>query len=376
MEGLEFNSPKIIVFSSNTAFSLYNFRLHLMRGLKNRGFRVVAVSPNESEYASFLAKEFEFYPIKNLDRKGKNPFKDLLLLFEYIRLYKRLKPRLIINFTIKPNIYSSIAGGILGISSISVVTGLGYVFIRKTWLTNLVKLLYKIAFRFNRIVVFQNRDDSEELKGLTDKKAHLIESSGVDTDYFSPSFCEENKKEKFTFLYVGRFLKDKGLLELVKAFERLKSENPKVELYLVGDVDEGNPQSIKREELKSWLDKGLVNWIGFQKDVRPFYCLADCVVLPSYREGIPRVLLEAMAMGKPIITTDSVGCREVCIDEFNGLLVEPKNWESLYKAMKRMVGLEEDKRKSMGLKGRQMILERYDVKLIVEKYLKLIELVV
>jgi len=364
---------KIIVFTSNTAFSLYNFRLHIMRELKIRGYRVIAVSPNESEYASFLAKEFEFYPIKNLDRKGKNPFKDILLLFEYLRLYKRLKPHLIINFTIKPNIYSSIAGGILGIPSISVVTGLGYVFISKTWLTNLVKLLYKIAFRFNRIVVFQNRDDSEELKSLTDRKAHLIESSGVDTDYFSPSFCEENKKEKFIFLFVGRFLKDKGLLELVKAFEKLKVENSKVELYLVGDVDEGNPQSIKREELKRWLNKGLVNWIGFQKDVRPFYCLADCVVLPSYREGIPRVLLEAMAMGKPIITTDSVGCREVCIDGVNGFLVEPKNWESLYEAMKRMAELPLDQRKAMGSAGRNLVLKKYDVKIIVSKYLELIK---
>ncbi|WP_333785278.1 glycosyltransferase family 4 protein [Thermocrinis sp.] len=368
---------KIIVFSSNTSFSLYNFRLPLMKTLKEKGFKVMAVAP-EDEYSVKLAKEgFDFYPIKNLDRKGKDPIRDLKLLYEYLSLYKKLKPDLVINFTIKPNIYSSIASGILGISSISVVTGLGYVFTSKTWLTNLVKLLYKIAFRVNKIVVFQNKDDFEELKGLTDKKAHLIESSGVDTGYFSPFFCEKNKKEKFIFLFVGRFLKDKGLLEFVKAFERLKVENPKVELYLVGDVDEGNPQSIKGEELKRWLDKGLANWVGFQKDVRHFYCLADCVVLPSYyREGVPRVLLEAMAMGKPIITTDSVGCREVCVDGVNGFLVEPKNWESLYEAMKRMVELEEDKRKSMGMKGRQMVLERYDVKIIVEKYLKLIELVV
>lgn len=362
-----------IVFSSNTAFSLYNFRLPLMRRLKEMGHTVFAVAP-EDKYSHRLRQEFEFFSIKNLDRKGKNPIKDLKLTLEYLRIYKKTKPDLVVNFTIKPNIYSSICAGLLGIPSISVVTGLGYAFIEKTWLTDIVKNLYKIAFFFNTFVVFLNREDIDLLKRLAKNKAVLIESEGVDTEFFSPKHCEEKTSEDFTFLFVGRLLKDKDVYELVRAFEELKKEFPGVRLAVVGDVDEGNPASVKKQEIEEWERMGLIEWFGFQEDVRPYHCMADCVVLPSYyREGIPRVLLEAMAMERPIITTDSVGCRDVCVDGVNGFLVEPKSWESLYEAMKRMVELSPYQRKAMGAKGRNFVLEKYDIKLVVSKYLELIE---
>jgi len=365
---------KIIVLSSNTSFSLYNFRLPLMRELKKLGYRVVAVSPKESDYAEFLAKEFEFYPIRHLDRKGTNPIKDFLLFLEYLRLYKKLKPELVINFTIKPNIYSSIACGLLGIPSISVVTGLGYAFIKEFWLTKLVKSLYKIAFSFNKYIIFLNREDKEFLKHLAGEKAYLIESEGIDTNFFSPEQCQSIEKNEFTFLFVGRLLKDKGVYELVKAFEHLKQDYPRVKLVIVGDVDKGNPASLKEEELLSWKEQGLLKWFGFQKDVRPFYCMADCVVLPSYyREGIPRVLLEAMAMGKPIITTNSPGCKNVCLDGINGFLVQPKDIENLYLVMKRTIELAPEILKKMGQKGREIVEEKYEISKIISQYTRIIE---
>jgi glycosyltransferase involved in cell wall biosynthesis len=370
---MEKKERKRIVLSSNTAFSLYNFRLHLMRALKEKGYEVMAVSPGDEKYSELLKKEFGFFAIKNLDRKGTNPIKDLKLFFEYFLLFRRLKPDLVINFTIKPNIYGSISAGLLGIPSISVITGLGYVFIRESWLTKLVKLLYWLAFRFNRAVVFQNSEDMKTLEKLCEGKCLLIESSGVDLKHFDPTLCKEAKKDELTFLFVGRLLTDKGIYELIKAFEKLEKENPKVKLIIVGSPDEGNPNSVSKGELEKWVKEGLIEWHGFQEDVRPFYCMADCVVLPSYREGISRVLLEAMAMEKPIITTDAPGCRNVCVDGVNGFLVKPRDVGSLYLAMKKIVELEDKKLREFGKAGRMLAEEKYSVEKIVGEYINLIE---
>jgi Glycosyltransferase len=372
---MEKKERKRIVLSSNTAFSLYNFRLHLMRALKEKGYGVIAVSPEDGKYSELLKKEFSFFPVKNLDRKGKNPIKDLKLFFEYFLLFRRLKPDLVINFTIKPNIYGSISASLLGIPSISVITGLGYVFIRESWLTKLVKLLYWLAFRFNRAVVFQNSEDMKTLEKLCEGRCLLIESSGVDLKHLDPELCKETKKDEFTFLFVGRLLTDKGIYELTKAFEKLKKEKPKVKLIIVGSPDEGNPNSVSKGELEKWVKEGLIEWHGFQEDVRPFYCMADCVALPSYREGIPRVLLEAIAMEKPIITTDAPGCKNVCVDGVNGFLVKPKDVESLYLAMKRMVDLGDEKLREFGKAGRRLAEEKYSVEKIVGEYINLIEAV-
>jgi glycosyltransferase involved in cell wall biosynthesis len=364
-----------IVLSSNTAFSLYNFRLYLMRALKEKGYEVIAVSPEDGKYSELLKKEFSFFAVKNLDRKGTNPIKDLKLFFEYFLLFRSLKPDLVINFTIKPNIYGSISAGLLGIPSISVITGLGYVFIRESWLTKLVKLLYWLAFRFNSVVVFLNSEDLNTLRNISKEKSFLIESEGIDIKHFDPTLCKEAKKDEFTFLFVGRLLTDKGIYELIKAFEKLKKEKPKVKLIIVGSPDEGNPNSASKGELEKWVKEGLIEWHGFQEDVRPFYCMADCVVLPSYREGVPRVLLEAMAMEKPIIATDAPGCKNVCVDGVNGFLVKPKDVEGLYSAMKRMVELEDEKLREFGKAGRRLAEEKYSVEKIVGEYINLIEAV-
>jgi len=363
-----------IVFSSNTSFNLYNFRLHLMRAFKNKGYKVIAVAPEDGEYDKLLKNEFEFYPVKHLNRKGTNPFQDIRLLLEYFNLFKKIKSDLVINFTIKPNIYGSISAGLLGIPSISVITGLGYAFIKETWLTKVIKVLYKIAFKFNKAVIFQNIDDMETLKNLCERKNYLIKSSGIDTEFFNPNRCVKKKNEGFSFLFVGRLLKDKGIYELIEAFKKLKNEYLETELIIIGDVDEGNPNSLKKEELEQWVEEELITWYGFQKDVRPFYCMADCVVLPSsYREGVPRVLLEAMAMEKPIITTDAPGCRDVCIDGVNGFLVKPKDVESLYLAMKKAVEMGQEGLRKMGKKGREIVEERYEISKIVGEYVKIIE---
>lgn len=347
-----------------------------MKKLKAMGFEVIAVAPKD-EYSEALEKEgFLYFEIKNLDRKGKNPLKDLRLFLEYFNLYKRIKPNLVINYTIKPNIYGALACGVLRIPSISVITGLGYTFIRKNWLTELIKILCRLAFRFNSYVLFLNREDMETLKDFVRDKAVLILSEGINTEHFNPDFCSKGREnpEKFVFLYVGRFLKDKGIIELIKAGEKLYEERKDFEIWLLGSLDSGNPQSLTEDEMKNLEKLPFVKFLPFAKDVRPFICNADCVVLPSYyREGVPRSLLEAMAMEKPIITTDAPGCRETCREGVNGFLVKPRDIDNLYQAMKNMLFLDRTSREKMGKEGRKLVVEKFDEKIIVNKYIEIIQ---
>jgi glycosyltransferase involved in cell wall biosynthesis len=347
-----------------------------MKRLKELEFEVIAVAPYDKYAEKIKELNFKFFSIKNLDRKGKNPIKDFKLFLEYFGLYKKIRPDLVINFTIKPNIYSSMAAGLLKIPCLSVVTGLGYVFIKRGFIAKLVESLYRVAFRFNKFVVFQNETDFQELKNIIKDKAFIIPGSGVDTEYFSPSFCKDYPKEnkKFVFLFIGRFLKDKGIIELISASERLYREGKDFFLFLLGKEDEGNPASLSKEDLENIRAYPFVKVFSFTEDVRPYLCGCDCVVLPSsYREGLPRTLLEAMAMEKPIITTDAPGCRDACEDGRNGFLVKPRDIESLYQAMKRMIELPQGEIEKMGKYGRKLIEEKYSVEKVNLKYIELIE---
>ncbi|MEM1669012.1 MAG: glycosyltransferase family 4 protein [Thermofilaceae archaeon] len=367
-------AKKSIVLASNTSFSLYNFRLGLMRRLKELGYDVVCIAPVD-DYTEYLKEEFSFYPLKNLDRKGKNPIKDFKLFLEFLSLYRKIKPDLVINYTIKPNIYSSVACGILKIPSISVVTGLGYVFVRGGLLEKLVRILYRISFAYNNYILVLNSYDLDIIKSLTiQTKLVLLNGEGVNTDYFSPAICEkyEKNKGKTVFLFIGRFLKDKGIIELIEAGKLLWNERKDFEIWLLGGIDYGNPQSLREEDINNIKKYEFVKVLPFSKDVRPLICQADCVVLPSYREGIPRSLLEAMSMAKPIITTTSPGCKDVCEDGVNGFLVEQRSVSSLKVSMERFLNLSEEDRQRMGVLGRELAVRRFDEKIIIEKYLSLI----
>jgi len=280
---------------------------------------------------------------------------------------------LVINFTIKNNLYGTLGASLLGIKRISVVTGLGYLFLGKNPLKVGVRLLYKKLLKLNQKVIFQNKEDLLEFSYLGNK-AVLIPSSGVDTDKFNPYFCQKlNLKPKYDFLFVGRLLRDKGIYELVEATRILKNKglNPKV--ALLGKLDQGNPAVIKKQELDRWIKENLIEYLGYTKDVRKIICQSKAVVLPSYREGLPRALLEATAMEKPIIATDIPGCREICFDNINCLKVEKKNPISLANAMEKLLNFPLKKLKAMGKYGRKLVEEKYSTKVVNELYLKTIE---
>lgn len=365
-----------IVLTSNTSFSLYNFRLGLMKHLRDNGFDIIAVAPID-EYTKKLQDEFTFLPIHHLKRRGTNPVEDFKLFAEYLKLYSQLKPALVISYTIKPNIYSSLACGVLQVPSISVITGLGYVFARRSVLALLVKMLYRVAFKFNRYIVVLNSEDEKFIGTLTDRsKVVRFEGEGVNTSWFFPdrSYTGVKNKDAFIFLFLGRFLKDKGIRELVRAGEMLWKENKKFKIFLVGSVDYGNPSSLSERDIESFKKFEFIEIFPFSEDVRPFISRSDCLVLPSYyREGIPRVLLEGMAMEKPIITTNSPGCKEICENGVNGYLVEPMDVKGLYEAMKKCLYLPKEEIRRMGTENRKKVLKRFDERIIIEKYASIIK---
>lgn len=365
-----------IVFTSNTSFSLYNFRYGVMKYLKDKGFEVIALAPKD-DYSDLLKKNFEFFEIKSLDRKGTNPLVDFKLVLEYMKIYKIIKPDLVFSYTIKPNIYSSFACRFLRIKYINMLTGLGYIFIKENLLTKFIENLYKTAFGASYKVLFQNKDDMKlfiNRKIVFENKTILTKSSGINTTYFSPDFCKvKNSDNKLIFLMITRLLWDKGVKEFVEAGRIVKSKYSNTEFLLLGPIDKDNPSAVSEIIIKEWANEGVAKYLGVSKDVRDYICEADVVVLPSYREGVPRSLIEAMAMGKPIITTDTSGCRDVCRDGENGLLVPVKDAQTLSEAMIKMIQVKEEGRKQMGQRGRNIVIEEFDEKIIIKQYMNLIE---
>lgn len=360
-----------ILLTSNTSWSIYNFRHGLMKTFKNNGFSV-SFCANYDEYAEKLKKEdFNYHEIK-IDRKGKNFFKDLKLIFDFYKIYKKEKADLIIHYTIKPNIYGTIASKLIKIKNINVVTGMGHVFIKKGFLSFLVKQLYKLSFKFTEKTFFLNKSDFNffiENKIIKKEKAVFIPGEGINTDYFSPQFCKKKEIEKFTFLYIGRMLKEKGIIELVNAFKLIK-ENYSSKLILVGKIDKGNPSCIFEEEIKKIENDDFIEYHKEIEDVRNFICESDCIVLPSYKEGLSRSLLEALSMEKLVITTKIPGCKETIEGILDDFLVQPKSIDDLREKMIKMIEMNYSKRVFLGKKLREKMIKEFDEKIIINKYLE------
>jgi len=357
----------------NSSWQGYNFRLNLARNLKENNYEVIFIAPYDNKYSELISKEFKFYDL-NIDAKGINPVSDLKTMISMYKLYKTIKPNLVLNFTIKPNIYSSIISKLLGIKSISNITGLGTIFIKQGIVTKIVKLLYKIALGFNSKVFFQNNDDKKLFVDnhlVQANKTDLVPGSGVDLTKFKP--IEKENTKKFIFLMIARLLKDKGVLELIEAITIIKSKYNNIELQLLGEVGVANKTAILQEELDVWIQDNLVIYLKTTDNVQDIIAKCDCVILPSYREGTPRSLLEACAMVKPIIATDVVGCKEVVDDGINGYLCKARNSEDLAFKMEMMIDLSNEERESMGKAGRKKMIKEFDEKIVINKYLTIIK---
>jgi len=304
-----------------------------------------------------------------INRSGLNPFADLRLLRSYRTVLARLRPAAYLGYTIKPNIYGSLAAASLGIPALPNVSGLGTAFIRGGSLQMLVTQLYRAGFRKAPVVFFQNDEDRRlfiDRRIVRRDQAHVLPGSGIDLGRFTPEPVPIGPP---TFLLIARLLRDKGVVEFVEAGRQLRSEMPDARFQLLGPIDEGNRTAITSADLASWVGEGLVEHLGTTDDVRPFIAASTAVVLPSYREGLPRSLLEGAAMGRPLIAADVPGCRNVVEDGVNGLLCEARSAKSLTATIRRLAGMTTIERQAMGDAGRRKVQAQYSEELVVQAYL-------
>jgi glycosyltransferase involved in cell wall biosynthesis len=365
--------PKVVI-AANTAWNLLNFRGGLIRALLAADFEVVAVAPSDEYVLNLKKLGCRFVPLA-MDNKGTHIGRDLLLLWRFYRLLKQERPDIYLSFTVKPNIYGSLAAHSLGIPVINNIAGLGVGFVSDRWLTYLLRLLYRLALMRSAKVFFQNDEDKAifidgELVRLT--VTDVLPGSGIDLNHFIP--LPLPNKIPIRFLLIARMLWDKGVGDFVEAAGLLKQSGIEADFCLLGFLDVQNPTAISRSKMNAWVNEGVVRYLGFSNNVREDIAVADCIVLPSfYREGTPRALLEAAAMGRPIITTDWVGCRDVVDHEVNGYLCHPKDVNSLAQMMNKIVNLPPEERTKMGLLGRAKIERQFDEKIVIRKYLEAIK---
>lgn len=308
-----------------------------------------------------------------IESKGTNPVSDIFLIKRYYSIYRRINPDFIFHYTIKPNIYGTIASWFAGIPSIAVVTGLGYTFINKGMVSRLALLLYRVAFTISRQVWFLNEEDRSIFitRHIVKKeKTFVLKGEGINLEQFTGS---EKTTSGLSFLLASRMLWDKGIGEYLAAARIVKKHHADVKFNLLGPCGIDNPKAISKEQIGMWQAEGIIDYLGETDDIKPFINASTAVVLPSYREGISRVLLEAAAMEKPIITTDCVGCRDVIIDNVTGFLCETKNPESLATAMVKLISLEKEQIDIMGKKGREFVEKEFSDKIILNKYIETVK---
>lgn len=366
---------KKIVISVNTAWNICNFRSGLVKALTRHGYEVLVMS-GDDEYASQLASLGCRFKRLSLDNHGTNASHDLALLIKYWRVLQSVRPLVYLGFTIKPNVYGSIAASGLSIPVINNVAGLGATFMHSSMMTTLVKQLYRLSLRRSSKVFFQNRDDQKlflEAGLAREAVTDVLPGSGIDLEHFRPLPMAPMDKRHFRFLLVARMLKDKGVEEYAAAARIVQRIMPSVQFQLLGAVDATNPNSIPRERIAEWERNGLAQYLDKTDDVRPYLANADCIVLPSYREGVPHSLLEAAAAGRPIIASDVVGCRDIVDDDANGFLCKVKSATDLADKMIRMVKLAPEQRLRMGETGRAKVVREFDENIVIGRYLSAIQ---
>lgn len=365
-----------IALVGNHLGMMVNFRGNLTNYLKSNGYQITIIAPF-NDYNHLEDENIEVIDI-SLKRKGLNPFSDLKYLYRLYRIYKKCNFDIIFHYTIKPNIFGSIASSLTKTPSVAVVTGLGYTFIKQNIVSSIAAMLYKVAFEFASEVWFLNLFDKNIFidKRLVDpNKAAILNGEGIDTDFFKPEKFD-NDSGQISFLMISRALYDKGFLEYVEAAKIILRDNKNVKFQFLGSIDEGNPAAVSKETIEDYVKSGILEYLGTSTDVRSFIRCTDCIVLPSYREGLSRVLLEAASMSKPIIASSVPGCLEIVNDGINGLLCEAKDIEDLSNKLNNFINLSKKEKKIMGENGRKLISDKFDCKTINKFYMDKIGLLV
>jgi glycosyltransferase involved in cell wall biosynthesis len=353
----------------NTSWNIYNFRLNFIKTMLAQGHEVHTIAPQD-DYTHLLTELGCIHHNIRMDSRGANPIKDLGLMVELWSIYRKIRPSIVLHFTIKPNIYGTLAASVLRIPTINNVCGLGTVFLKDNMVSAIAIFLYRISFRFASKVFFQNPDDLKLFvakKLVTPEMADILPGSGINLQHFHPVAHQRNKS--FTFLMISRLISDKGVFEYIEAIKRLKNEGFQGKFQVLGAMDPEHRRGIKTEIVQQWIDDGTIEYLGTTNDVRTHINAADCVVLPSYREGTPRTLLEAACSAKPIIATNVPGCNHVVENNFNGLLCNLKDEKDLADKMRQMSGYDDYTLNMFGENGRAKMEAQFDENFVINKYL-------
>ena len=356
-----------VVLSSNSLWNITNFRAPVVRRLAYEGWSLVVAAPATEQERTAFTLPADVMPIV-LERSGLNPLRDIGLLLRYCRVLHEIRPAAYLGWTIKPNIYGALAARMAGVPAILNVSGLGTAFLGSGLLARFVGLLYRVAFARAHVIFFQNGDDRAlfvERRLVRAEQARLLPGSGIDLDHYRQVPLPEGPP---TFLLIARLLGDKGVREYVTAARMLREELPGVRFRLLGPIDSDNRSAVTQGEVDGWVTEGVVDYLGTADDVRSAIAAASVVVLPSYREGLPRTLLEAAAMGRPLIATDVPGCRDLVDEGVNGTLCAARNAGSLAEAMRRMAVFDPKTLGAMGRASRDKAECGYDERLIADAY--------
>jgi glycosyltransferase involved in cell wall biosynthesis len=357
----------------NTSWNIYNFRMNFIKALQEEGHEVHTIAPAD-EYTRYLTEAGCKHHKIRMDSRGANPIKDSALILELFMIYRKIRPDIVLHYTIKPNVYGTLAATLLRIPVVNNVCGLGTAFLKNDLVSAIAIFLYRISFRFAKKVFFQNSDDLNLFlkKKLvpSEDMVDLLPGSGIDLKKFVPVTFKRNNR--FTFLLISRLITDKGILEYIDAVKKLKSAGVDARFQILGPMDPKHRRGIKIETIEGWVQSGVVEYMGTTSDVRPFINQADCIVLPSYREGTPRTLLEAASSSKPIIATDVPGCNHVVINDYNGLLCRLKDADDLAEKMTLMTKLDDDSLMLFGKNGRRKVEAEYSESLVIKKYLQVL----
>lgn len=364
-----------LLFCDNTLWGLLNFRGEVLHHMKDMGYDIYICAPNDGDdqMKAQIPDSYHYVPVK-MAKNSTNPIGDLKYFAQILRIFRSVRPRYVFTYTIKPNIYGAFAGKLLHVKVNAMMAGMGYVFIQNSLIAHLVRKYYSLALRNVRHLMVLNEGNVQYLK-----EHHFIDSSkivwlkggeGVNLEKF-PYF--DNSSEQTTFLFIGRILKDKGYREFVEAASLIKHRHPNVSFEVLGAFDAAYPNSIPLEEIRKNVADGIIKYDGFTNDMfEIFKRHGVVVVLPSYSEGMSRSLMEACAVGKPIITSDIFGCKELVDNGKNGFLVPPKNALALAEAMERYLSLSSEGKNAYSLASRQKAEQVFDVKKVFEIYDKII----
>lgn len=359
---------RVVMLVSNTSWYLYNFRRGTIEALREKGYRVVALAPRDA-YSARLVDELgiEFVALP-LDGKGTGLLGEARSLLFVAWVLLRRRPRFVFNFTVKANIYSGLMCRLLRIPYANNVSGLGTAFLHDSWVLRRARSVYGLANRGARRVFLQNREDLalfRERGLLGSVPVTLLPGSGVDVNRFAVVPLPD-AAAPFTFVMVGRLLGDKGVREYVEAARRVRARFPQARFWLIGPAGISNRTAIPAQELAAWQEEGVVEYLGEQADVRPWLQEAHVLVLPSYREGMPRTVLEAAAVGRPAIVSDVPGCREAVLPGETGWLCAVRDTTDLARAMEACLKLPADELEAVGQAARRRVESEFDERLVVE----------